>query len=75
MAVFGHLYRKIVKIWTLIFHAIQFSEPLGGPFGLKIGMGVHLDESDAIAIQIFQIFIFWAFLGVFVRNLGPKPPK
>ena len=33
-------------------------------------MGVHLDESDAIAVQIFQIFIFWPFLGVFVRNFG-----
>ena len=66
MAVFGDLYRKIAKIRTLIFHAKQFSEPLGDPFGLKIGMGVHLHDSDAITVQIFDNLIFWSFLGIFV---------
>ena len=44
MAVFGDLYRKIAKIRTLIFHAKQFSEPLGDPFGLKIGEMILVDH-------------------------------
>ena len=71
MAVFGDLYRKIAKIQTLIFHAISFFEPLGDPFGLKIGMGVHLHESDAIAIQILDFLIFWSFLGLFILKFWP----
>ena len=35
-AFFSHLYKKIVKIQTLIFHAIHLAEPLSGRFGLKL---------------------------------------
>ena len=72
---FGNLYRKIAKICTLIFHAIQFSEPLGDLFGLKIGMGDYLHRTDAAISWIFKFLIFWSFLGIFVSNFGPKSEK
>ena len=69
-AIFGHLYKKIPKIQTPIFCAIHFSEPLGGLFGLKIGMGDHLHRTDAAISWIFYFLILWSFLGIFVRNFG-----
>ena len=74
-AVFGHLYRKIVKIWILIFAARKKFEPLGGLFGLKIGMRDHPHGKDAATSQIFDFLIFWSFLGIFVPNFGPKSEK
>ena len=78
LAVFGHLYRKIVKIWILIFAASLTFEPMGGLFGLKIGMGDHLHGTDAAISQIFDFLIFWSFLGILVwifghfSDFGPK---
>ena len=52
--------------WCLIFHAIHFSDPLGGLFGLNFGTGDHLHRTDAAISQIFDFFdffgLFWAFL-------------
>ena len=56
--------------WCLIFHAIHFSDPLGGLFGLNFGTGDHLHRTDAAISQIFDFLIFWSFLGIFVRIFG-----
>ena len=56
--------------WSLIFHAIHFSDPLGGLFGLNFGTGDHLHRTDAAISQIFDFLIFWSFLGIFVRIFG-----
>ena len=72
------MYRKIVKIWILIFAARKKFEPLGGLFGLKIGMGDHLHGTDAAISQIFDFLIFWSFLGIFVLNfqkIAKNPDK
>ena len=48
------MYRKIVKIWILIFGARKKFEPLGGLFGLKIGMRDHLHGKDAATSQFSE---------------------
>ena len=63
----------MAEIWILIFAAINFFEPLGDPFGLKIGMGEHRHDCCAAFKQIFDTLVVWLSLGLFVQDLRRKP--